>query len=125
MPRCATLPATTSGWSSLLLGSSAVPLLYLNACCPTLVRKSSSIETIVRTASLELQVLNTIQKFYVDLLGKSLGHAVPGPAELLSQSADNPGRLDSLRQWINLLDLAITAVMVRDALKAAPSREIA
>jgi hypothetical protein len=89
------------------------------------VRKSSSIETIVRTASLELQVLNTIQKFYVDLLGKSLGHAVPGPAELLSQSADNPGRLDSLRQWINLLDLAITAVMVRDALKAAPSREIA
>ena len=78
----------------------------------------------MRTASLELQVLNSIQTFYVDLLGKLLGHAVPGQDQVSSQASE-PTKLDSLRQWINLLDLAITAVMVRDALKTAPDREIA
>jgi hypothetical protein len=82
-------------------------------------------EIIVRTASLEFQVLNSIQVFYADLLRKLLGHAVPVPEQVNVQPAGNVSALDSLRQWINLLDLAITPVMVRDALKAAPDRGVA
>ncbi len=57
-----------------------------------------------------------VHGFYVGLLEALLGHPVPVPHEVSS----GPGgavtqSLETLGRWINLLDLAITPVMVRDA----------
>ena len=68
----------------------------------------------------ELKNLIAVHKFYMLLLQKHMGHAVPVPQEVsnpditidrLAQS------IDVLRRWLLLLDMAITAPMVRDALK--------
>ncbi|HEV2112956.1 MAG TPA: hypothetical protein VGR50_02335 [Terriglobales bacterium] len=68
----------------------------------------------------ELKDLVAVHKFYMQLLRKQMGHDVPVPQEVsnpditidrLAQS------IDVLRRWLLLLDMAISAPMVRDALK--------
>lgn len=79
----------------------------------------------------ELQDLSSVQDLYLGLLEKSLGHAVPVPAATKTaaenkQTADNSKEaLETLRQWLDLLDLATTPPLVRDALKAQSGFECA
>lgn len=69
----------------------------------------------------ELQDLTTVHNFYRDLLEKSLGHPVPVPAMLdnLSSPENTDKTIDALKQWLDVLDLALTPPLVRDTLKAA------
>jgi hypothetical protein len=73
----------------------------------------------------ELQDLSSVHTFYLGLLEKGLGHGVPVPAEI--KKAENPRATEnvaeatqSLRHWLDLLDLATTPPQVRDALKVLP-----
>ena len=77
----------------------------------------------------ELQDLKTVNTFYLGLLEKNLGHGVPAPAEIKSVS-DSPETaaemvVSNFKIWLDLLDLAITPPVVRDALKATPGFETA
>jgi hypothetical protein len=54
------------------------------------------------------------------LLEKSLGHAVPLPAEV-KQIQD----CEAVRHWLDLLDLALTPSVIRDALKGLPGFDTA
>jgi hypothetical protein len=56
----------------------------------------------------EPQDLSAVHHFYINLVQDRLGHEIPLP------DVDN---VTLLRRWLNLLDLAVTPVMVRDALK--------
>jgi len=74
----------------------------------------------------ELQDLSTVHTFYFGLLEKGLGHSVPIPAEI-KKSSEDPKAVENLQEtvlafkhWLNLLDLATTPPLVRDALKALP-----
>jgi hypothetical protein len=68
----------------------------------------------------ELLDLVAVHTFYLELLESHLGHPIPVPHEV-GQTAGGEARAvqspASLKRWLNLLDLAITAPMVRDALK--------
>jgi len=61
-------------------------------------------------------VVNT---FYLGLLEDVLGHPVPCPQQVINATAGVAGEQaqTTLEHWLNLLDLAITPSMVRDALK--------
>src|SRR5450432_3778646 len=76
----------------------------------------------------ELKDLTTVHTFYLGLLEKSLGHGVPVPAEIKNVS-DPPANIDELNQnfklWLDLVDLALTPPLVRDALKTLPGFETA
>ena len=78
----------------------------------------------------ELEDLSNAHKFYVDLLEKGLGHPVPVPAEV-KKAADNQQdsgaseTVPTLRYWLDLLDLATTPPLVRDALKVLPNLDTA
>jgi hypothetical protein len=76
----------------------------------------------------ELQDLKTVHTFYLGLLEKSLGHGVPVPAEIKSVS-EPPANLDELnhsfKMWLDLVDLALTPPLVRDALKTVPGFDTA
>jgi len=76
----------------------------------------------------ELQDLVAVHRFYISLVEKHLGHRVPVPAEVENPSSA-PEKLsesvDVMKQWLRLLDMAIAAPMVRDALKQANSPETA
>ena len=82
-----------------------------------------------RDSQLELQDLSTAHKFYVELLEKSLGHRVPAPAEIEKadrSTAEGQSQTNAaLRDWLDVLDLAITPPAVRDALRALPDFTIA
>jgi hypothetical protein len=74
----------------------------------------------------ELQDLSSVHTFYLGLLEKGLGHGVPVAAEI-KKAAANPKvaedvseAIQSLRHWLDLLDLATTPPQVRDALKGLP-----
>ncbi len=74
----------------------------------------------------ELQDFITVHNFYFGLLEKGLGHTVPVPAEI-KKTAEAPTAVEKLEEcaigfkhWLNLLDLATTPPLVRDALKALP-----
>jgi hypothetical protein len=69
----------------------------------------------------ELRDLSAVHGFYIQLLERHLGHAIPVPAEVGSVTASKANLIDVLRRWLRLLDIAITAPMVRDALKEATS----
>ena len=78
----------------------------------------------------ELQDLSSVHKFYLGLLEKGLGHTLPVPAEV-KKAAEEP-RADNtedtiavLRRWLDLLDLATTPPLVRDALKILPKFDTA
>lgn len=78
----------------------------------------------------QFEILNTVHGFHLKLLKKILGHdvAVPGRIERLRTTAPEeltPAGLQLLREWLALLDLAITPLMMRDALKDSANRETA
>lgn len=74
----------------------------------------------------ELQDLKIVHAFYLGLLEKNLGHGVPIPAEIKTV-ADAPENAVALiadfKLWLDLLDLALTPPLVRDALKTLPGFE--
>lgn len=70
----------------------------------------------------ELQDLIVVHNFYLGLLEKSLGHPVPSPAEIKTADAsveNTPRTAEDFRNWLDVLDLAVTPPIVRDALKVA------
>ena len=76
----------------------------------------------------ELQDLKTVHTFYLGLLEKNLGHGVPVPAEIKNGS-DSPEAaaelIHNFKMWLDLVDLALTPPLVRDALKTIPGFETA
>jgi hypothetical protein len=76
----------------------------------------------------ELQDLKAVHTFYLGLLEKNLGHSVPIPAELKIIS-DAPANIDehnhNFKMWLDLVDLALTPPLIRDALKTLPGFETA
>jgi hypothetical protein len=76
----------------------------------------------------ELQDLKVVHTFYLRLLEKNLGHSVPIPLEIknITDQAENAAALiPEFKLWLNLLDLALTPPLVRDALKSLPGLETA
>src|SRR5436853_829507 len=73
----------------------------------------------------ELLDLVMVNRLYLGLLEKTLGHSVPVPAEVSAAGTDgaSAGSVDVLKRWLKLLDLAITSPMVRDALKGGIEHE--
>jgi hypothetical protein len=76
----------------------------------------------------ELKDLKTVHTFYLGLLEKNLGHGVPVPAEIKNFS-DPPANVDELNHnfklWLDLVDLALTPPLIRDALKTTPGFDVA
>lgn len=64
----------------------------------------------------EGQDLAAVHHFYIRLVQERLGHEIPLPDVV---------NVALLRRWLNLLDLAITPLMVRDALKEGATRQTA
>lgn len=73
----------------------------------------------------ELQDLTAVNDFYVALLEKSLGHSVPVPAEVSSPDESAEKAIDQFKNWLDVLDLAMTPSIVRDSLKVASGFESA
>ncbi len=74
----------------------------------------------------KLMDMAAVHAFYVGLLEDRLGHPVPVPHEVDTPGKDVVGKsVDALAHWLNLLDLAITAPMVRDGLKETTSPDTA
>lgn len=76
----------------------------------------------------ELQDLKVVHTFYLGLLEKSLGHSVPVPLEIKNITAEPENAatlIADFKLWLNLLDLALTPPLVRDALRALPGLETA
>ncbi len=74
----------------------------------------------------ELQDLKVVHTFYLGLLEKNLGHSVPIPLEIknITGETENAAALIAdFKLWLNLLDLALTPPLVRDALKTLPGLE--
>jgi hypothetical protein len=63
-----------------------------------------------------------VQAFYLALLEDLLGHAIPIPQEV---SHAEGAETEALERWLSLLDLAITPLMLRDALKESTTPESA
>jgi hypothetical protein len=75
----------------------------------------------------ELQDLTTVNNFYLGLLEKSLGHGVPIPVAIQNagSSEASESTLTEYKNWLDMIDLAITPPVVRDTLKVTPGFEIA
>ncbi len=74
----------------------------------------------------ELKDLTTVHDFYLKLLESNLGHSVPVPAEIknAAEPASDPAALaQNFKLWLDVLDLALTPPLVRDALKTLPGFE--
>jgi hypothetical protein len=74
----------------------------------------------------ELKDLTTVHDFYLKLLESNLGHRVPVPADLENAAASSPepaARAENFKLWLDVLDLALTPPLVRDALKTLPGFE--
>lgn len=71
----------------------------------------------------ELQDLQTVHSIYLGLLEKNLGHGVPIPAEIKNEN-ESSANLEELnhnfKMWLDVLDLALTPPLIRDALKTIP-----
>lgn len=68
----------------------------------------------------ELRDLKTVNEFYTTILEKALHHGVPAPQEVSSpdfKPEQVVAGITIFKHWLNLLDMAIAAPMVRDALK--------
>lgn len=70
--------------------------------------------------SLELMDLSKVHSFYVATLEQVLGHPIPLPHEVVN--ADGKAEqveqsISTLRRFLNLLDMAMSASLMRDALK--------
>ena len=76
----------------------------------------------------ELRDLTAVHVFYLSLLEKQIGHSIPLPVEVKQalDSQNDPSQLiQDLKFWLDLLDMAITPPMVRDALKRGHGPEAA
>ncbi len=78
----------------------------------------------------QFEVLESVHKFHLELLTSTLGHPVPVPDTVsrllnLPKSQAEIDALDGFRQWLDLLDLAISPLMIRDTLKANGSWAVA
>jgi len=76
----------------------------------------------------ELKDLTTVHNFYLGLLENNLGHAVPVPEEIKNAAAtpeNAAARIQNFKLWLDVLDLALTPPLVRDALKTIPGFETA
>jgi hypothetical protein len=69
----------------------------------------------------------TVHMFYSELLQEKLGRAVPIPEQvkIAIDGAQSAAEAKPLENWLALLDLAISAVMVRDALRDVTTKETA
>lgn len=68
----------------------------------------------------QLQDLVAVHGFYIGLIETALAHAVPLPSEAANAAGDREHiekSIEVLRRWLDLLDMAITPLMVRDSLK--------
>lgn len=75
----------------------------------------------------ELQDLAAVHAFYLELLQQALGHAVAVPETIdaaVRQGGDGASAA-AMKQWLDLLDLAISAPMLRDSLKESTTRDTA
>lgn len=73
-----------------------------------------------RDSQRELQDLTAVNNFYLGLLQKSLGHPVAAPAEVSSPDTSPEkisATLEHFRNWLDVLDLAMTPSLIRDTLK--------
>ncbi len=79
------------------------------------------------TEAEQLLDMAAVHAFYIGLLEDVLGHPVPVPHEVGSGTSEAAihHSVTALQRWLNLLDLAITPPMVRDALKESTTRETA
>src|SRR5437763_6454643 len=76
----------------------------------------------------ESQDLVIVHKFYVSLLERQLSHNVPVPAEIkafVDGQDRGPDGVLALKQWLDVLDMAITPPLVRDGLKRTSGVETA
>ena len=74
----------------------------------------------------QLLDMAAVHSFYIGLLEDVLGHPVPVPHEVAASSESAVEKsIHDLQRWLNLLDLAITPLMVRDALKESTTQETA
>jgi hypothetical protein len=83
---------------------------------------------LVQDSLKELQDLKVVHTFYLGLLEKNLGHSVPVPLEIKNiagQTEDAAALIADFKLWLNLLDLALTPPLVRDALKTVSGLETA
>jgi hypothetical protein len=74
----------------------------------------------------ELKDLTAVHAFYLKLLESNLGHEVPVPAEIKSATASSEDRATCAKDfklWLDVLDLALTPPLVRDALREQPDFE--
>lgn len=78
-----------------------------------------------RDSQRELQDLTAVNAFYIALLEKSLGHSVPLPAEVSNPDKSAEKALEPFKNWLDVLDLAMTPSIVRDSLKVASGFECA
>lgn len=76
----------------------------------------------------ELQDLTAVHGFYLTVLQKNLNHGVPIPAEIKSPSNNGQGitpeAATALKNWLDLLDMAICPPMIRDALKTVQGFDV-
>jgi len=80
------------------------------------------------SADRQLQDLVAVHGFYIGLIESALSHAVPLPQEATAAAAEREPMersIEVLGRWLDLLDMAITPPMVRDALKDQTSNETA
>ncbi len=72
----------------------------------------------------DLLELATVQAFYLELLTRSAGHPVPVPRQAPTGDVVRQS-LNVIRNWLDILDMAISPVMLRDALRQAQSSDAA
>jgi hypothetical protein len=74
----------------------------------------------------QLLDMAAVHSFYLGLLEEVLGHPVPTPHDVEPGAEGAVEKsIYGLQRWLNLLDLAITPPMVRDALKESTTQETA
>jgi hypothetical protein len=74
----------------------------------------------------QLLDMAAVHAFYTGLLQDVLGHPVPTPHDVEPGAEGAVEKsIHGLQRWLNLLDLAITPSMVRDALKESTTQETA
>src|SRR5438046_445161 len=74
----------------------------------------------------ELLDLVAVHGFYVNVLTAKLGHDIPLPREASHPDKDKAQHsIEILRRWLAVLDMAVPASVVRDAVKESLPRETA